>query len=84
MSEELLRKLRMLKLRLGYRTWAELLEKLVESTPREIVALGDEDLEKIKVGVKGFLELSEMVSDRWRGPPSVLEGFREARGHEDG
>ena len=74
----------MLKLRLGCKTWAELLETLVESTPREIVALGGEDLEKIKVGVKGFLELGEMVSDRWRGPPSVLEGFREARGHEDG
>jgi len=40
----------MLKLRLGCKTWAELLEKLVESTPREMIALGDEDLEKSKSG----------------------------------
>lgn len=73
-SEDLLRKLRKLKVELGCRTWAELLEKLVEHRRMILVSgVSEEDVEK-------FLELRDVVSERWRGR-GVLEEFRRSRKH---
>lgn len=79
--EELLRELRRLKAELGCRTWAELLAKLVQL--RREVLLTEEDFERMKVGVQGFLGLRAAVSERWRGAPSVLEDVRGSRRHEE-
>ncbi|MEM3570086.1 MAG: hypothetical protein QXK32_04795 [Candidatus Jordarchaeales archaeon] len=78
--EELLRELRRLKVELGCRTWAELLAKLVQL--RSGVLLAEEDFERMKKGVQGFLGLRDVVSERWKGAPSVLEEVRGSRRHE--
>jgi len=83
-SEELLKELRRLKVELGCKTWAELLEVLVRQKPRETFVLDREEVEEIKRNVEEFLELRKIVSKRWIGPPSVLKEFREARDHEGG
>ncbi len=77
--EELLRELKRLKVELNCRTWAELLEKLTEA--KGAVLLSNEDSEKMKRGLKGFLSLSEEVSRKWTGAPSVLEELRKSRHH---
>jgi len=84
LSEELYKELRRLKVELGSRTWAELLESLLRLGPRESIALSEEKVEDIRKGVSGFLELRRAVSERWTGPPSVQEEFRKSRGHEGG
>ena len=83
-SEELLKELRRLKVELGCKTWAELLEVLVRQKPRETFVLDREEVEEIKRNVEEFLELRKIVSKRWIEPPSVLKEFREARDHEGG
>jgi len=80
-SEDLMRELRKLKVELGCRTWAELLEKLVRSRSREVIIIGREDLERMRRAVDEFLKLGEVVSKRWR-EGTVLEEIRKARGHE--
>jgi len=45
-SEDLMRELRKLKVELGCRTWAELLEKLVKLRSKDVIVIGEEDLEK--------------------------------------
>ncbi len=77
--EELLRELKRLKVELNCKTWAELLEKLTEA--KGAVLLSNEDSEKMKRGLKGFLSLSEEVSRKWTGAPSVLEELRKSRHH---
>ena len=77
--DEVLKELKRLKVELGCRTWAELLERLVQS--RQPVLLGADELERMRRGVKSFLRLREKVSRRWRGTPAVLEEFRKSRGH---
>ena len=84
LTEELLKELKRLKVELGCKTWAELLEILVRATPKETFTLSRDDFEAIKSGIRGFLKLSEAVSKSWTGPPSVLEEFRKSRGHEVG
>lgn len=79
--EELLRELRRLNVELGCRTWAELLAKLVQL--RREVLLTVEDFERMKRGVQGFLGLRAVVSERWRGAPSMLEEVRGYRRHEE-
>jgi len=80
-SEDLMRELRKLKVELGCRTWAELLEKLVRSRSREVIIIGEEDLERMRRAVDEFLKLGEVVSKKWR-EGTVLEEIRKARGHE--
>ena len=80
-SEDLMRELRKLKVELGCRTWAELLEKLVRSRSREVIIIGREDLERMRRAVDEFLKLGEVVSKKWR-EGTVLEEIRKARGHE--
>lgn len=77
--EELLKELKRLKVELNCKTWAELLAKLTES--KGAVILSNEDAEKMKRGLKGFLSLGEEVSRRWSGAPSVLEELRKSRHH---
>jgi hypothetical protein len=36
----------------------------------------------MKKGVQGFLKLRSIVSNRWKGTPSVLEEVRRSRGYE--
>ena len=78
---DLMKELRKLKVELGCRTWAELLEKLVRLRSREVVLIEDKDLENMRRAINEFLKLREVVTKKWR-KGSVLEEFRRARGHE--
>jgi hypothetical protein len=78
--EDILKELKRLKIELGCRTWAELLAKLVEL--ERTTSLNEEKLEEMKRGVQGFLRLRSIVSDKWAGPPNVLEETRRSRNHE--
>jgi len=80
-SEELLKELKKLKIDLGCRTWAELLEKLVRTRPREVVVIDEGDCERMEKGVDEFLKLREVVSSRW-SEGTVLEEFKRSRKHE--
>jgi len=77
--ESLMRELRRLKVELGCRTWAELLERLVRVGSGEVIVIEKEEMRK---AVDDFLKLREIVTSRW-GEGTVLEEFRRARGHED-
>ena len=77
--ESLMRELRRLKVELGCRTWAELLERLVRVGSDEVIVIEKEEMRK---AVDDFLKLREIVTSRW-GEGTVLEEFRRARGHED-
>ena len=77
--ESLMRELRRLKVELGCRTWAELLERLVRVGSGEVIVIEKEAMRK---AVDDFLKLREIVTSRW-GEGTVLEEFRRARGHED-
>lgn len=78
--EDLLRELRRLKVEMGCRTWAELLAKLVRS--ERVILLMEDDFKRMREGVQGFLSLRSVVSERWRGQPTVLEEVRGSRRHE--
>ncbi|MGQ9597679.1 MAG: hypothetical protein ACUVUS_10035 [Thermoproteota archaeon] len=80
-SDDLLKELRRLKVELGCKTWAELLAKLVAS--KELIVLDEKSLGEMTKGIKGFLSLRRVVSEKWTGAPSVLEEVRKARRHED-
>jgi len=80
LPEDLLKELKRLKVELNCKTWADLLEKLVES--QEQVLLSEKELERMRTGAKGFLKLSKVVSRKWSGAPTVLEEFRRSRAHE--
>lgn len=75
MPEELLKELKRLKVEFGCRTWAELLAKLVES---RAVLLDEGRLKEMRKGAKNLLELRDVVSSKWVGPPSVLEESRRS------
>jgi len=77
--ESLMRELRRLKVELGCRTWAELLERLVRVGSGEVIVIEKEEMRK---AIDDFLKLREIVTSRW-GEGTVLEEFRRARGHED-
>ena len=79
--ESLMRELRKLKVELGCRTWAELLEKLVKLKSKEIIVIGEEDLKRMKNAINEFLELRSIVTERW-GKGTVLEEIRRTRRHE--
>lgn len=79
--EDLLRELRRLKVEMGCRTWAELLAKLVRS--ERMILLTGQDFERMREGVKGFLNLRRVVSEQWEGQPAVLDEVRRARRHEE-
>jgi hypothetical protein len=79
LPDGLLRELKRLKAELGCRTWAELLAKLVES--ERTISFGEEKLSEIRTGVREFLKLRSVVSDRWTGHPDVLEETRRSRAH---
>jgi len=74
-----MRQLRRLKVELGCRTWAELLERLVRVGSGEVIVIEKEEMRK---AIDDFLKLREIVTSRW-GEGTVLEEFRRARGHED-
>ena len=77
--EDVLKKLKRLKVELGCKTWADLLSEL--AARREPVTLSEEERNKMKKGVEGFLSLKEEVSRKWKGP-GVLEEIRRTRRHE--
>ncbi len=79
--ESLMRELRRLKVELGCRTWAELLERLVRVGAGEVIVVEKEDVEEMRKAIDGFLELREVVTSRW-GEGTVLDELRRARGHE--
>ncbi len=79
--EALMRELRKLKAELGCRTWAELLEKLVKLRSKDVIVIGEEDLEKMRKAIDEFLELRTIVTKRW-SEGTVLEEIRRARRHE--
>lgn len=81
-SDRLVKDLKRLKVELGCKTWAELLEKLVRLEPKHAMAISVEEDKQIKRGVDGFLELQGVVSKMWVGSPSVTEEFRKMRSHE--
>jgi hypothetical protein len=78
--ENLLKELKRLKVELGCKTWAELLSVLAASN--EGALLGEEESERMRRGVKGFLMLRTPVSRRWAGHPTVIEETRRSRSHE--
>jgi len=88
LPEDLLRELKRLKVELDCRIWAELLGKLVESRKKRgkerAILLTEEELERMKAGVQGFLELGDVVSHGWVGAPNVVEELRRSRGHHEG
>jgi hypothetical protein len=79
-SEELEKELRKLKASLGCRTWADLLAKLVESEGTRSVS--EERLSEMKTGVREFLQLRTIVSNKWKGHPTVVEESRKSRKHD--
>ena len=79
--EDLMRELRKLKVELGCRTWAELLEKLVKLRSKDVIIIEKEDLEKMKRAVDKFLELRNIVTEKW-SEETVLEEIRRTRRHE--
>ena len=79
LPEDLLKELRRLKVELGCQTWADLLARLVE--PERVISLSKERLTEMKTGVQEFLKLGTIVSNRWTGPPTVLEETRRTRNH---
>ncbi|MGB9854199.1 MAG: hypothetical protein ACPLRY_05265 [Candidatus Bathyarchaeales archaeon] len=79
-SEDLLKELKRLKVELGCKTWAELLEKLV--TSEKTIILTKNKLSEMRSGVHGFLQLKNVVSSKWAGQPTVLEESRRLRSHE--
>ena len=80
-SEDLMRELRKLKAELGCRTWAEFLEELVKLRSKEVIIIGEVELEKMRRAVDEFLELRSIVTEKW-GEGTVLEEIRRARCHE--
>lgn len=78
--EDLLKELKRLKVELGCKTWAELLAKLV--TSEKTIILTKDNLDGMRSGVQGFLQLKSVVSSKWTGPPTVLEETRRLRRNE--
>jgi len=80
LPEDLLKKLKRLKIELGCRTWADLLAQLTEA--REPIILSEEEMEKARTGVQNFLRIRNTVSSKWIGHPTALEETRRMRRHE--
>jgi hypothetical protein len=78
--EEVLKELKRLKVELGCKTWADLLEQLTISC--EVPLITEEQRKRMKKGVQGLLSLRSQVSDKWKEPPTVLEEIRRTRRHE--
>jgi hypothetical protein len=78
--EDVLKELKRLKVELGCKTWADLLSELM--TAKGKVCLTAKERRRMKKGVEGFLKLQDQVSEKWKGPPSVLEEIRRSRHHE--
>jgi len=79
--EALMRELRRLKVELGCRTWAELLEKLVRLRSKEVIIVGEKELERMRKAIDEFLKLRGIVTEKW-DKGTVLEEIRRARRHE--
>jgi hypothetical protein len=77
--EDVLKKLKRLKVELGCKTWAELLTQLATSSEAPIVT--EEERRRMKKGVEGLLSLRAEVSRNWKGP-GVLEEIRRTRRHD--
>jgi hypothetical protein len=77
--EPVLKELRRLKVELGCKTWADLLERLTISC--EVPLVTEEERKQMKRGLEGLMKLREEVSDKWKGPPSVVEEIRSTRRH---
>ena len=82
LREDVLKELKRLKVELGCKTWAELLEKLTRA--KEALILGEEELTEMNTGVQGFLRLRRIVSRRWAGLPTVVGEVRATRAHQRG
>ncbi len=80
LSQETLKQLKRLKVELNCESWAELLEKLSE--PQRSVSFTEGEVSEMKEGVREFIAISNKVSRKWRGSPTVVEEFRKSRRHE--
>lgn len=78
-SKQLYRNLQ-LKVELGCRTWSELLEKLVDLQRRRKPT--KDNLTEMKGGVENLLKLRTVVSNKWKGDPTVVEEMRKSRRHD--
>ncbi len=78
--EDVLKELKRLKVELGCKTWADLLAQLATSC--EVPLVTEEKRRRMKKGVEGLLKLQAEVSEKWKGPPTVLEESRRSRHHE--
>jgi hypothetical protein len=79
LPEELLKKLKRLKIELECKTWASLLSELVAT---EEILLKEEKNNETETGVQNFLNLRTTVSAKWNSGPTVLEEIRRSRKHE--
>lgn len=79
--EEVLKELKRLKVELGCKTWADLLERLAISC--EVPLVTEEERERMKKGYEGLMKLREQVSAKWKEPPGVVEEIRRTRRHEN-
>lgn len=82
LQEDVLKELKRLKVEMGCKTWAELLERLTMS--KETLLIGEKELREMKTGAEGFLRLRRTVSQRWTGPPTVVSELRRTRSHQRG
>ena len=80
LSEDTLKQLKRLKVELNCESWAELLERLSE--PQRSISFTKDDVSEMRKGVREFIVLTNKVSRKWRGVPTVVEESRKSRGHE--
>lgn len=80
-SDNTLKRLKQLKVELDCDTWAELLDKLVQSDRRVSITKGE--ISEMKHGVTEFIALANKVSKKWHGAPAVVEEVRASRKHYD-
>ncbi len=78
--EPVLKELKRLKVELGCKTWADLLEQLTVS--REVPLITEEDRARMKKGLEGLRKLRLEAANEWKEPPSVVEEIRRTRRHD--
>lgn len=77
--EDVLKELKRLKVELGCKTWADLLEQLTISC--EVPLATERQKQRMKKGVERLLSLRTQVTEKWTEPPGVVEEIRRTRRH---
>lgn len=78
--ENVLKELRRLKVELGCKTWADLLEQLTSSA--EIPPATEEERQEMKRGYQGLMKLRKQAAKYWKEPPGVVAEVRRSRRHD--